>query len=61
METADGNALDAALARIWSRRIPKQEAIGIHGVLFYGLERKKKYYPTRRDEEAINPDGSRLR
>ena len=49
------------VARIWKRRIPKREAMGIHGILFYELEHKKKYYPTRRDEEAINPDGSRLR
>ena len=26
-----------------------------------GLDRKKVYYPTRRDEEARNPDGSKLR
>ena len=49
------------VARIWKRRIPKREAMGIHGILFYELEHKKRYYPTRRDEEAINPDGSRLR
>jgi len=24
-------------------------------------EHKKAYYPTRRDEEAVNPDGTRLR
>lgn len=53
--------LDEAFARIWVRRIPKREAQGIHGTLFYELERKKQYYPTRKDEEAINPDGTRLR
>jgi hypothetical protein len=26
-----------------------------------GLEHKKAYYPTRRDEDAVNPDGTRLR
>lgn len=35
--------------------------MGIHGLLFYELSEKKPYYPTRRDEEAINPNGSRLR
>ncbi len=53
--------LDAAFERIWRRRIPKAEAIGIHGTLFYELDFKKIYYPTRRDEEAVNPDGTRLR
>lgn len=54
-------ALKAAFAKIWERRIPKSEAMGIHGILFYQLEKKKKYYPTRKDEEATNPNGSRLR
>jgi hypothetical protein len=53
--------LDEAFTRIWDRRIPKREAMGIHGLLFYELEHKKQYYPTRRDEEAINPDGTQLR
>lgn len=60
---ASGNAqeLDRAFESIWTRRVKKSEANGIHGILFYELEHKKAYYPTRRDEEAINPDGTRLR
>ena len=54
-------ALEHAFARIWSRRIQKVNAMGLHGILFYGLAHKKQYYPTRNDEQAINPDGSRLR
>jgi hypothetical protein len=54
-------ALNAALRRLWTRRIPKAKAMGVHGVLFYELPGKKVYYPTRRDEEAVNPGGSRLR
>lgn len=53
--------LDAAFNNIWKRRIPKVQANGIHGILFYELEYKKQYYPTRRDEEARNPDGGLLR
>jgi len=53
--------LDAAFANIWKRRIAKAKAKGINGTLYYGLERKKVYYPGRRDEEAVNPDGTRLR
>ena len=53
--------LQAAFAEIWKRPVRKRDANGIHGVLFYGLENKKKYYPTRKDEEAVNPDGTRLR
>jgi hypothetical protein len=50
-----------AFTRIWKRRVPKRDAVGIHGTLFYELDHKKQYYPTRRDEEACNPDGSHLR
>ena len=58
---ADAEAVFEALTRAWPRRIPKREAVGIHGILFYQLYAKRKYYPTLRDEEAVNPGGSRLR
>ncbi|MFZ2990195.1 hypothetical protein [Ideonella sp.] len=60
---ANGNqeTLDKAFKAIWTRRIPKVQANGIHGLLFYELESKKPYYPSRRDEEARNPNGSHLR
>ena len=58
---ADSADLDRALALIWTRRIPKLEVVGIHGTLFYELDHKSVYYPNRRDEEAINSDGSALR
>lgn len=54
-------ALDAAFRNLWSNRVRKSEARGIHGTLFYGLEHKKAYYPTRKDDEAANPNGSALR
>jgi hypothetical protein len=54
-------ALNKAFKNIWARRLPKHEVQGIHGLLFYELEKKKIYYPTRKDEEAINPNGSLLR
>lgn len=57
----DDAGIGEAFQRIWSRPVRKSEAMGIHGQLFYELEEKKQYYPTRRDEEAINPDGTRLR
>lgn len=53
--------IDTIFNNIWKRRIKKSEAQGIHGIIFYQLEEKKAYYPTRKDEEAINPDGSLLR
>jgi hypothetical protein len=61
LERRPSAELDLAFARIWARRVRKADAAGIHGLLFYAHQAKMKYYPTRRDEEAINPDGSRLR
>jgi hypothetical protein len=56
-----GRELKQVLDRLWTRRVPRAKANGIHGILFYELEAKKAYYPTRRDEEAQMPDGGRLR
>jgi len=38
--------LNAAFIEIWKRRLPKREAMGIHGILLYKCEYKKAYYPT---------------
>ena len=57
----DAPCLDRIFAEIWKRRIPKRHAVGIHGTLFYELDFNKPYYPTLRDEDAVNRDGSRLR
>ena len=57
----DSVALDAHFDKIWQRPIRKVLAQGIHGILFYECEQKKKFYPNRLDQEAINPDGTRLR
>jgi hypothetical protein len=60
---AKGNEklLDVAFNNIWKRRIKKSKANGVHGIIFYELEEKKIYYPSRQDEKAVNPDGSKLR
>ena len=57
----DSQRLDAAFNNLWERRVQKFKATGIHGIIFYELDEKKAYYPTRRDAGAINPDGTNLR
>lgn len=57
----DSQLLDSALNIIWFRRQIKSEVQGLHGLLLYGLETKKVYYPNRGDADANNPDGSRER
>ena len=60
-QRTDSAEVAAALERLWLHRVPKARANGIHGLIFFGLMRKRQYYPSRRDEEAVNPDGTRLR
>ena len=39
--------------KLWSRPQDKKELRGIHGTLFYGLPMKKKYFPTKKELEAV--------
>jgi len=57
----DWERVGAALTRLWPNRVPKVRAMGIHGMIFYQLPWKRQFYPTLRDEEAVNPNGSKLR
>jgi len=54
----------SALQRIWQRPIRKQDVQGIHGTLFYQLQRYKHTYREKREEavhrSAINSAQRRL-
>jgi hypothetical protein len=56
--------IEAALNRIWERPIRKRDAQGIHGTLFYQLQRYKEWYPENREDavesSAINAAQRRL-
>jgi hypothetical protein len=56
--------INGALKRIWQRPIRKQDIQGIHGTLFYELQRYKKTYREKRedavDRSAINAAQRRL-
>jgi len=41
------------LAPVWKRVIRKCDVVGIHGTLFYELSKKKRFYPTKKEEEMI--------
>ncbi len=60
-ERENPELLDSIFDKIWKRRLKKEDVIGVHGIIFYELAAKKIYYPTLRDEDAINPDGTLLR
>ena len=41
---------------LWKRRVDKKTVDGIHGTLFCGLRNRRKFYPTKREDEMIaNP------
>lgn len=42
------------LDNLWERPVRKRDAQGIHGTLFYGLLRYKKYYRESR-EDGVDP------
>ena len=42
-----------ALSAVWERPVRKQDASGIHGTLFYQLERYKKWYPEKREDAVV--------
>ena|SRR5450432_2720713 len=41
------------MAKVWEGSVQKKFVAGIHGTLFYGLDYKKKYYPTKREHEMV--------
>lgn len=46
--------VDAALSRIWERPIRKQDVQGIHGTLFFELERHKQWYLAKREDAVVS-------
>jgi hypothetical protein len=45
--------ISAALQRIWERPVRKQDAHGIHGTLFYQLQRYKNVFREKREEAVV--------
>jgi hypothetical protein len=41
----------ALLKPVWQRKVKKADVVGIHGTIFYQLCWKKKFYPTKNDQE----------
>lgn len=48
-----GESASRIMNNIWTRPVNKPDANGIHGTLFYELDHKKAYYPTKRECEMI--------
>ena len=52
-ERAGEDTAGAVTRSLWERRLDKKTISGIHGTLFYQLEFKRKYYPTKKEAEMI--------
>lgn len=48
------DAVMSALGSLWERPIKKCDAMGIHGTIFYELERYREVYPGK-TEASVNP------
>jgi len=53
IERIGESAAEKICNRLWTARLDKKTAAGIHGTLFYGLESKRKFYPTKRESEMV--------
>jgi hypothetical protein len=49
--------LDASFEEMWRHPVLKKETEGIHGILFYELTKKKRFYPTKRDSDLSDNGG----
>lgn len=47
------------LSLVWQRKVKKEDVKGIHGTIFYQLYWKKKFYPTKNDQEMVVALGQR--
>ena len=41
------------LSQLWKNRVDKKKVVGIHGTLFFQLQFKKDFYPTKKENEMI--------
>ncbi|MGM0601251.1 MAG: hypothetical protein ACQETH_15685 [Candidatus Rifleibacteriota bacterium] len=41
------------LNKLWTKPVDKKSVKGIHGTLFFGLDFKKIYYPTKKEDEMV--------
>lgn len=53
VERAGEKVADVVCGRLWKNRLDKKHVTGIHGTLFYQLDHKKKFYPTKKESEMV--------
>jgi hypothetical protein len=53
VERIGDGGVASLMAPVWKREVKKPDVRGIHGTLFYQLYWKKKFYPTKNDQEMV--------
>jgi hypothetical protein len=48
------NEFAGILQKFWRRPVDKKTVNGIHGTLYYRMDGRKKYFPTKKDDEMVN-------
>ena len=46
----------ALVHRATIRRVPKQDAMGVHGTLFFNLPKRRKFFPNKREDDLDKPN-----
>ncbi len=44
---------DKAFAGVWDRKLKKSEIRGIHGTLFYGMKKRARFYPNKKESDLF--------
>jgi hypothetical protein len=52
-ERVGTNHASEILKRLWLTPVNKKTVSGIHGTLFYELDFKKRFYPTKKEDEMV--------
>jgi hypothetical protein len=55
LERLGTEALDRILKKVWARPVRKPDVVGIHGTLFYELDHKKRFYPSKSESDVAGP------
>jgi hypothetical protein len=58
LERLGPEQLDQIFAGVWARPVKKSEAAGINGTLFYELDHKKQFYPSKKESDVAGPPNS---
>jgi len=48
-----GRKANEILSQLWKNKVDKKKVVGIHGTIFFQLQFKKDFYPTKKESEMV--------